>query len=160
MARRIKALSAIGIILILSLVAPIPVHAADLTVTAANVAKSTGARTATGEAGATITAGQALYIASDGQLELADADVLASAAAVGIALHGASTGQPITYQTGGRITIGATTTVGQVYVVSTTAGGIAPYADLGTGDFPTILGMAPTTATIDIDIDALGVAKP
>lgn len=160
MVRKFRAVFAIVLTLTLFTLAPKPVFAADLTITAASVAKSTGAVTSTGEAGATITAGQAVYLASDGQLELADADAVLTAECVGIALHGASTGQPLTYQRGGRISIGATTTVGQIYVVSTTAGGIAPYSDLASGDFPTIIGMAPTTSTIDIDLNSLGVAKP
>jgi hypothetical protein len=133
---------------------------ADLTITAANVAKGTRANTKTGTAGAAITQGQPVYLAAaTTTLFPADADVLASAAVVGIALNAASTGQPVTYQTSGPITIGATVTVGTAYYASTTAGGVCLESDLASGDFATFLGFATTAAVITLDIKAAGVAK-
>jgi hypothetical protein len=78
---------------------------------------------------------------------------------VGIALNAASTGQPVTYQTSGPITIGATVVVGTAYYASTTAGGVCLESDLVTGDFATFLGFATTAAVITLDIKAAGVAK-
>ena len=131
----------------------------DISVTAANVVKGTGAVTQNGTAGATITAGQSIYLDTvAGTLKLADADVVASAAAAGIALHGASLNQPLAYQSAGRITIGGTVVVGTVYVVSITAGGVAPLADIASGDFVTVLGIGVTTAIIALDIQVSGVA--
>lgn len=128
---------------------------ADISVTAANVAKVSGAQTATGTAGAAITAGQPLYVdtANGNVLKLVDADAsdLASTVA-GIALHTSASGQPITYLTSGDITIGATLTAGKVYVASATAGGIAPVADLTTGWRTSILGYATTTAILRVGI--------
>lgn len=133
----------------------------DLTVTAANVVKGTDAVVQRGVAGATITAGQPLYkdaTASD-TLKVADTDVSAAASrVVGIALHAASTGQPIEYQTDGEITIGATMTVGEIYVLSGTAGGIAPRADLATLDYTSIIGIAKTAAILSLKLHNLGVA--
>lgn len=136
---------------------------ADLVITAANVAKGTGATTADGIAGASITAGQAVYLdSSTNTVKLADADTAGATAgvAVGIALHAAASGQPIKYQTGGQITIGATVTVGRVYIVSSNAGGIAPDADALTGWYKTILGVGITTAIIAMGIQVSGVAVP
>src|SRR5688572_4749253 len=122
---------------------------ADLTITAANVLLSSG-RTDTGTAGATITAGQAIYIdASDSnKLKLAQSDgTAAEAAAVGIALHAALAGQPLTYaKHGAVIDIGATTAAGLLYYLSNTAGGVCPVADLGSADYVTVLGYGNDTS--------------
>src|SRR5215216_1090446 len=111
---------------------------ADLSITAASVAQSTGATTSDGTAGATVTAGQPVYQdAADGnQWKPADGNAsLAIATVIGIALHASLDNQPLRVQTGGDIVIGATITVGGVYVLSATAGGIAPVADLASGNF-------------------------
>jgi len=122
---------------------------ADLSVTAANVLASNAARRKTGVAGATITAGQALYAdaSASNTLNLADANASAATAnPVGIALHGASSGQPLAYvEEDPDFTPGATLTVGTVYVLDATAGGIAPVADLTTGWYPNVLFIATTT---------------
>lgn len=134
----------------------------DITVTAANVAQGTGAVVAHGTAGGTITAGMALYLDSaDGKLKAADCDASeAAAAVVGIALHGASNNQPLAYQTDGRITIGGTVTVGEIYVASGTAGGVAPEADLAQNDYVSIIGVGVTAAIIDLAIHVSGVQVP
>lgn len=123
---------------------------ADLTITAANVAQSTNADTATGTAGASITAGQTLYIdTADGRLKLADANGTSLTATVaGVALHAAASGQPITYQRAGSINLGATLVAGTIYVNSATAGGIAPAADLTTGWRTSIIGVATSTSIL------------
>lgn len=136
---------------------------ADLTVTAANVVSGAGAATRSGVAGATITAGQPLY--QDGadafSLKPAQADATDSDIVVGIALHGAADGQPITYQTGGVINLGATLTVGEVYVLSAAAaGGIAPVGDLTSGNFVSVIGVATTAALLQMGIINSGVAVP
>ena len=134
---------------------------ADLTVTAASVAKVDGITTEY-TAGATITAGQVVYLDStdSDKAKLADADAVASAAAVGIALNGASSGQPVVVQKSGNINPGGTPTNGAVYCVSTTAGGIAPAADLLTADFKTSLGVSTTATNIKLGILVSGVAEP
>jgi 5'-nucleotidase len=55
---------------------------------------------------------------------------------------------------------GATLIEGQTYVVSATAGSIAPISDLTTGDFPIILGVASTAALLILRPVAGGAAKP
>lgn len=112
----------------------------DLTQTAANVASVDSAPPKNefidGRAGGTVTAGMPVYRATDGDLEAAQADASATAAILGVALHGASAGQPLRIQTKGKMNIGATVAVGTLYVVSAAAaGGIAPDSDLGTGNY-------------------------
>jgi hypothetical protein len=134
---------------------------ADLTITVADVKKTDSTSIAEGIAGATITAGQPVYKDStaSNKLKPADADVLASAAAVGIALHGASADQPLKYATSGNLTLSAVMTAGAVYVVSTNAGGIAPVADLGSGDYVTLLGIATSTTNLKLSISVSATAK-
>lgn len=136
---------------------------ADLTITAGSVAMVSGT-TEVMTAGATITAGQAIYKdASDSnKAKLADAnDTAAKAAAYGIALNGASSGQPVSVLRTGVVNMGATLTVGEIYVVSDTAGGVAPEADLvNTNNFVTILGVGLTAANLDLKINASGVQVP
>jgi hypothetical protein len=119
---------------------------ANLTITAANVIKGSGAVTTTGTAGETITAGQALYLKdADARLWLAQCDGTAEEAEFeGIALHAALAGQPVTYQTGGTMNIGATTVKG-IYALSATPGGIAPLADLIATNRIVYVGYATTT---------------
>jgi hypothetical protein len=135
---------------------------ADVSVTAASVLRTASTSVVMGIAGATVTAGQPVYQdATDGlKLKPTDADVLASSQSVGIALHGASAGQPLQYAVSGSLTFNAGFTVGQVYVCSVNAGGIAPYADLATGDFVTVLGVATTTSNLKMGIVYSGIAKP
>jgi hypothetical protein len=136
---------------------------ADLVLTAANVAAGTGARVEHGTAGAAVTAGQVVYADSatntyklaDNNSGTADARVPA-----GIALHAAASGQPLAILTAGLITIGATVAIGTIYVLSATAGGIAPAADLASGNYSSVLGIATTAAMIDVNIDTSGVAVP
>ena len=111
-------------------------------------------------AGASITAGQALYLDSaTSTYKLADANASsATATVVGIALHAAESGQPIKLLTSGNITIGGTVAVGRVYVVSGTAGGIAPSSDLTAGWYTGIIGIGTTTAIIAVTITLGGVA--
>lgn len=131
---------------------------ADISVTAGNVVTvSDPENTITREynAGATITAGQALYFdTATNKWKLADCD--SGTAAVrdlkGIALNGASDGQPLAVQTAGLINLGATLAVGTIYTLSATAGGIAPAADLSTGEYTVILGVALTAANLRMRI--------
>lgn len=134
---------------------------ADITVTAGNVLPSTNAEISNETAGETITAGQALYKkAADSRMWKTDADDAATDEFYGIALNGASAGQPVAVQKRGSITIGGTVVVGTVYVLSTTAGGICPWADLAAEDYVTIVGIGTTAATIALQPYTSGVAIP
>jgi hypothetical protein len=130
----------------------------DIAITAANVAPTASTQRLTKIAAAAITAGQAVYVNASDRLALADADLSATAAAaVGIALNNAAANQPCSYAVGGDVTINAVATVGTIYVLSGTAGGVAPAADLASGDFVTVLGVGKTTTSIQLAVNATGI---
>lgn len=134
---------------------------ADLTITAASVVAGTSAKVASRTAGASVTAGQVVYLDSaDRKFKLADCDsaTVAARTPAGIALHAAANGQPLDVLTEGPITIGATLTPGVAYYLSGTAGGICPVADLGSGDYPTIIGIATSASVLNVKIHESGVA--
>ena len=133
---------------------------ADISITAANVVKGSNAVVEPGTAGATITAGQVVYKdAADGKYKLADADSATAAAKAprGIALNGASDGQPLSIIRSGDVTIGATLTAGTAYYCSPVAGGICPLADVASGDDVVLLGLAKSTSVLAVDIQVTGV---
>jgi hypothetical protein len=134
---------------------------ADISVTVASVQPGTGAQHTIGIAGATITAGQSVYLDSaTNTVKLADADASdAVAAAVGISQHAALSGQPIAYQTGGNMTFNAVLTAGKIYCVSATAGGIAPSADVTTNWRTSILGVATSTTNLAMNLNISGVTN-
>ena len=136
---------------------------ADLTVTAANVVAPSGQENIrTGTAGEAITAGQAVYLdATDSnKVKRSDANLSsAAAAAVGVALTGAATGEPVVYAVGGDYDSGATTVKGTVYIASANAGGIAPASDAAAGWFITVLGVASSTSNITLKPNATGIQK-
>jgi len=133
---------------------------ADISVTASSVLPGAGAIIEAGTAGATITAGQALYKDSSGNWMLADADSATAAArdAKAIALNGASAGQPINVQRGGEITINSVLTAGVTYYLSGTGGGIAPLADVGTGEYYDIIGIAKSATSMKLLFGYSGVS--
>lgn len=135
---------------------------ADLTITATGVLKGADAKTKHGIAGVAITAGQPIYLdTSTGTMRLSDTDSATAAArgCAGLALHAAAAGQPIEYQYDGRITIGATTAPGEPYFLSGNAGGICPWADVATGDYPLFIGFGVSATQIDLHLIASGVVK-
>lgn len=128
---------------------------ADLTITAASVVAGANAKITYGTAGATITAGQAVYLDSTtGKWALADTDSATAAvrSAMGIALNGAAINQPVAVQSAGALTIGATIAAGVAYYLSGTPGGICPIADVAAGDYPLILGMGASTTVLNVSI--------
>lgn len=136
---------------------------ADLVITTANVAKSAGAKINHGTAGVGVLAGHVVYKdAATGKYLLADNNSATAAARlpVGIALNGASANQPLAVQTAGDITIGATLTAGTEYWLSDTPGGICPRADLLTGEYPVLIGVAKSTTVLALNIVSSGVALP
>lgn len=125
----------------------------DLSITAANVQRGANAIVTQGRAGETITAGQlVMRNATTGEYVLSDADGTGLKQVDGIALNGAADGQPLSVQTGGDITIGATLTAGTTYYASPTAGGICPLADVASGDDPIIIGIAKSATVLMIRI--------
>jgi len=131
---------------------------ADLSITAAEVLWVSGPKE-TKNAKVAITAGEVVFD-SAGEYDLADNDVdEATANARGIALNNAAAGQPLSIiNTSGVVTLGASALVveGAVYVLSSTAGGIAPAADLGSSDYTTVLGVGNGANGLDMAINASG----
>ena len=130
----------------------------DIAITAANVVGDLTKKTAT-TSGATITAGQVVYL--DTTAKLADNDdTEAKAVCKGVALNGASAGQPVSYQHSGDITIGGTVVVGTIYCVSSTAGGICPFADLDANDYVSIVGVGTSATVITLGRNNSGAQVP
>ena len=137
---------------------------ADLSPTPANVIKGAGAKVNNNRemaAGVTGTAGQAIYLDSDGDINLSKGDAAGTAIVDGVLLNGASPGQPAEYITEGDYDPGAVVVPGTFYVVSAAvAGSIAPLADLGANTFPRGLGFATDTDNIYVDINNNGGEIP
>lgn len=135
----------------------------DITITAASVVAGSDANFwPQGSAGETIAAGKAVYLSSSTRKwMLADSNSATAEArtATGIALNSASLDQPLIVQKSGDITIGATLTAGVAYYLSDTPGGICPLADVGSGEYVCLLGLAKTTAVLDLNIQASGTAN-
>ena len=134
---------------------------ADISITAANVIPSVNAETVRKNAAETITAGQVVYLNTSGLVAKADANLSAAAATVyGIAANGGGSGQLITVvKKDPALVIGATVAIGDILILSATAGGIAPAADLATGHYCTVLGVAISTTAINLAPVAAGAAK-
>jgi hypothetical protein len=133
---------------------------ADISITAANVVAGSDAVRESGTAGATVTAGQLVYLdTSDMKYKLADSNGAAALRVPnGVALNGASNGQPLSVQKGGDITIGGTLTAGIPYFLSDTPGGLCPLPDIGTGEYSCIVGIAKSTSVLSVNIQPSGVA--
>jgi hypothetical protein len=134
---------------------------ADLTITAASVVADANSTTETGVLGATVTAGQALYKdTADSRWKLADNNGASALirTPTGIALNGGASGQPVRVLRSGDITIGATMTAGVAYYLSDTPGGICPVADVGSGEYPSIIGIAISTTVLKVNFTPSGVA--
>jgi hypothetical protein len=134
---------------------------ADIVITAANVVAGTGAKTEQGAAGAAITAGQWVYRdPSTGKYLLADSNSATVAARTprGVALNAAALNQPLTILVDGPVTIGGVLVAGVAYYLSDTPGGMCAVADVGSGEYSTVLGMATSAAILDVDIQSSGVA--
>lgn len=140
---------------------------ADLTQTPANVAVG-GAETPTRRVqyGEAIAQGMPVYQSdSDFKFYKSDADTAATAKCGGIALTPGSADEygiiatPSTDPDRSLVNLGATLTVGETYVVSTTTGGIAPIGDLLSGDFACIIGIAKTAALLDHQVIEPPAAK-
>ena len=125
---------------------------ADITVTAGNVKWVSGARPVVVKAGASITRGQPVYLnTATGEHELADADTDAASIVAGVALSDGYDGADMLIAPPGAvINWGATLTAGTIYVLSTTAGSVAPWADLATGDYVVVLAIGAGTANAEI----------
>lgn len=137
---------------------------ADLTITAANVSLTSDGNVSTMKVvyGETITQGMPIYRkTSDSKYYKTDANTeVATSQAIGIALTPGIADEYGMVISQGPVDIGATLTVGETYVVSGTAGKIAPIGDLTTGDWVCILGIAETASKLLLKIQYSTAAKP
>jgi hypothetical protein len=132
----------------------------DIVVTPATVVAGADASIDFGVAGQAITAGQVVYLeTATNKLKLADNNStdLEVRTPRGIALNGAANDQPIAVIRSGQVTIG-TLVANVAYYLSDTPGGICAVADLAAGEYPTLLGMAKTTTSLDVHIYTTGGA--
>lgn len=136
---------------------------AAITVTASGVSAIVGNTIVdSGISNDTITAGQALYKdgANSNKLTRASStSSLATSQAVGVSLHAALAGQIVNFATGGDMNFGSGLTANTALIVGTAAGAIAPIADLTTGWFLTLLGLATTTGILRLAIKTTGVSS-
>jgi hypothetical protein len=134
---------------------------ADFTVTPANVLASVNATIVyNAKAGATITAGQNLYKDTDNTMKLLDANGAdPSFKFAGIALNGASAGQPIAYVVNDPdFTPGYALAAGDVVITSGTAGASAPVDDAASGWYVTVLGVGKGNNKMALNPVAAGAA--
>ena len=128
---------------------------AAISITAASVLKSSTGQVSVGTAGATITAGQAVYIdtSDSNKIKLADANGTTPATTfAGIALNAASSGQPVSYCTNDTagFTIGATVLAGDTIWLSPTAGGLTKTIGDLSGGLAIVVGVMLTTTTMNL----------
>lgn len=145
---RLLTLSTIALVAMASL-AP-SLRATDLSITTANFAAGNNAIKQIGKAGAAISIGQLVYFDSTAaSWKLADANASAATAFVGgiAATASSASGQDIIVITEDNdLTLGATlSTSAPVYVVSATAGGVAPSADISTGWYASVVLISKST---------------
>ncbi len=127
---------------------------ADLVITAASVIAGSDSVQEAGLLGATVTAGQLLYKeAATKTWKLFDSNSATAEVrqATGIALNGGAAGQPVKVHKSGDITIGATLTAGLAYYGSDTPGGICPVADIGSGEYVNLVGVAKSTTVLAVN---------
>ncbi len=132
---------------------------ADLTITAANVAYTSGGSTKTAIAGEAITAGEAVYIDTSDSNKIKLANVTSATASVvaGVSVNDAASGQHITYVTAGAIiNPGATVAVGKLYVCSA-SGAIAPVDDLTTSDYVSVIYVGTAASSVTLLLENTGV---
>lgn len=136
---------------------------ADLAPTAGSVVAAEGISKTEQIAGASIVAGDWLYMdtANNNVMKLAQADGTALEATVyGMALNTASIGQPVLVARAGDVDFGCTITVAAVYILSVNAGKIAPVADLASSSYLSIVGYGTAADNLTIAIQNSGVEKP
>lgn len=134
---------------------------ADLSITASSITPGSDSVGENGYLGETITAGQPVYKDSaDGLWKKADNNSATAAVRLpgGIALNGGGNGQPVRVHKSGDLNVGSILTPGVAYYLSDTAGGICPYADLTTGEYPCFIGIAKSASVLKVNITPSGVA--
>lgn len=135
---------------------------ADLSITAANVSLTNGVSSVEQVTyGDTITQGLVLYedTSDSNKYKKSVNNTATLAAAKAIALTPGASGEKGYVVKSGEIDMGATLAVGMRYFVSNTAGAIAPSADIGTGEYVTLIGIATAAGVLKVNFVASGVAS-
>jgi len=134
---------------------------ADITITAANVRAGSDTITELKQAGATITAGDILFLNvvtgkwSPAFAYLSDAQT-ACIAVLLFALSNASADEYVVVAKAGDVTVGGTIVDGEIYVLGAGAGGFAPADDLTTGWYSTRIGYGKSTSVMTLDFSYTG----
>lgn len=120
--------------------------------TANSVKWVSGNRPFVGKAGANIAAGNQLYLnTTTMKYGLAAAGADATSIYAGVALSDGVDGRDMLIAPPGAvINWGATLTAGTIYVLSATAGAVAPWADLTTGQYVVVAAIGAGTANAEI----------
>lgn len=132
---------------------------ADVTFTGTSAIVDNIKYVATRRAGEALSQFDIVYIdATDGnRVKKADADASASAVAYGMVLHSCADEMFCLVATdGATITVGGGLTANTRYVVSATAGKLAPQADLLSGDYISEVCFANSTTELKLDINNTG----
>lgn len=118
------------------------------------------------QVGEAVDQGMPLYYnSSDQKYYKASASALGTSQALYIAMTGASVdgfvlvAEPSNRDGESLVKLGTTLTVGQVYAVDTTAGGIIDLPSLASSAYVTTLGVAVTTALLDFKISRTDTQK-
>lgn len=124
----------------------------DISVTATQVTWVSGVRPFVGQGGGSGTPGQPVYLdTTTNTYKLADADTDAESVVAGVLLDNMVSGRPcIIAPPNAVINWGATLTAGTIYTLAVTAGGVCPWADLGTGDYVNVLAIGAGTAIAEV----------
>lgn len=131
-----------------------------ITIPAGAVIRSDGDPVMTRKAQVQVSAGQVGYVdlSNASKLNLADKNTEAAALAKGIFVNSAEANEDATLALNGAlITVAsAVFTKGVIYCLGD-SGAIIPQADIASGDYVTILGVAESTTTLRVNIFASGV---
>lgn len=135
----------------------------DLAITATGVVAGANSTQADGILGETVTAGQAIFKKlADSKWYKADSNGTTPAEIKqpgGIALNGGAINQPVRIHKSGDITLaGATMAPGAAFYLSDTAGGICPFADVGSGETVAQIGIAKSATVLMVDIQLPGIS--
>lgn len=126
----------------------------DIVLTATSVIPGADSVQEAGTLGATVTAGQLGYKeAATKTWKLFDSNSATAEVrqVTGIFLNGGASGQPCRIHKSGDITIGATLTAGLAYYGSDTPGGICPVADIGSGEYVNLVGIAKSATVLTVN---------
>lgn len=128
----------------------------DISMTASDIRPLPGALCRRLDAGGTVYAGEAVYLASDGDIERADADDSLTAQVYGIAVADSdggtafSSGDAVDVCVMGPVTGYSSLTAGLHVFASGTAGGMQQ-DDVGAGTYEFVVGRAESAATIFVN---------